>query len=228
MFSNKSEEKYAVSSTSYKDQLENYKKRLYNERLIWCRQVKNILKKEFNFSKNLTINDIGCGYFPFYKELKLSKLKHDYLGIDLDKTIINAGLKKFPELKNKYRILNIEQLRPIRSSDITVVSSLIEHLNHPLKTLKYLMSYTKKCLILRIPIIKGFSISTFVESSAINHAWKFKVFSEKKIISFFDKTNFIIKIIDDEAVKKQKKHSSKFLQLLKKNIVIIKAIRIQK
>ena len=94
--------KYFVSSKIYfHEQFKTYEHRLNNTRLLWCKQVKNILKKNFRFSNKLKINDFGCGYFPFYKDLKLSNLKHNYFDYDNDQDILNLGIKKFSELKNK-------------------------------------------------------------------------------------------------------------------------------
>ena len=91
-----------TSETFGKKILNFYKHRLNNIRLTWCQQVLNILK---NFSIK-SVNDLGCNYFQLYKEIKIRNLKYNYFGYDIDKNFVDLGLKKFPELKNKYKIKN--------------------------------------------------------------------------------------------------------------------------
>ena len=212
-----------VGSETYPDQYYNYEYRLNNIRLIWCKQVKEILKKNFNFSKNLKINDFGCCYFPFYKELKLSNLKHNYFGFDLDKKIIQLGLKKFPELKKKYKNYNIESYEPIRKANISIVSSLLEHVNDPKKVLEYIIKNTKDCLILRIPISeKGYK--NIIKASKKNDAWIFNIFKKKDIIDQLEKNNFNLKFYIDKSSRKNQ-IGSNFIKSLKKKIIILKAIK---
>jgi hypothetical protein len=180
----KNNNKYFVSSKIYfYEQFETYEHRLNNTRLLWCKQVKNILKKIFRFSNKLKINDFVCGYFPFYKELKLSNLKHNYFGYDNDQDILNLGIKKFPELKNKNKKLNIESLKLIRKANISIVSALLEHLYEPAKVIKYLIKNTKDCLILRIPISKKGSYN-FIKKTKKNRPWIFNVFKKKDVMIF--------------------------------------------
>ena len=97
-----------TSKTFGEKQLKFYKKRLENVRLTWCQQVFEIIKK-LNY-QNPKINDLGCNYFQFYKEIKINKYKCDYFGYDIDNQFVNLGLTKFPELKKKYKIANIENI----------------------------------------------------------------------------------------------------------------------
>ena len=90
-----------TSNTFGHKQLDFYKKRLETVRLTWCQQVLEIIKK-FNFS-NPKINDLGCNYFQFYKEIKINKFSCDYFGYDIDKKFVNLGLTKFPELKKNIK-----------------------------------------------------------------------------------------------------------------------------
>lgn len=210
-----------VSSTSYQGQFNNYKFRLYNIRLIWCKQVKNILQKNFRFSKKLKINDFGCCYFPFYKELKLNNLDNDYYGFDNDKKTLSLGLKKFPELKKKCRRLNIESYKPIRKANISIVSSLLEHLYEPTKVLNYLIKNTKDCLILRIPISNE-SSSHFFKKTQKNSSWIFNIFKKKDIIEILKKKNFALNFHADKASQKSR-IGSKLIKSLKRKIVIIEA-----
>lgn len=215
---------YVNSKTYFLKQSKNYEYRLKNSRLIWCKQVKNILKKNFKFSNKLKINDFGCGYFPFYKELKLSNLKHNYFGYDNDKDILNLGLKKFPELKKKYMKLNIESFKPIRKANISVVSALLEHLYEPFKVLKFLIKHTTNCLILRIPVSnKGFN--NFIKQTEKNSAWIFNVFKKNDIVNILKKNNFKLNFHIDKASKKIQ-IGTNLVKKLKKKIIIIEAIKI--
>ena len=218
----KNKTKY-VSSATYACQYDIYKYRLNNTRLIWCKQVKKILKKNFNFSKNLKINDFGCGYFPFYKELKLNNLKHNYLGLDGDKNILQLGLKKFPELKKKYKYYNIESYAPIRKANISIVSSILEHLHEPKKVLEYIIKNTKDCLILRIPISEKGSRNVIKEKKA-NQAWYFNVLKKKDIIDQLEKNNFNLKFYIDKA-SQENQIGSNLIKRLKRKIIILKAIK---
>ena len=215
-----------VNSATYIDQYGNYEYRLNNINLIWCKQVKKILKKDFNFSKNLKINDFGCGYFPFYKELKLNNLKHNYLGLDADKNILELGLKKFPELKKMYKDYNIESYPPIRKANISIVSSILEHLGEPKKVLEYIIKNTKDCLILRIPISEKGS-KNFIKANKINLSWNFNVLKKKDIIDQLEKKNFNCKFYIDKA-SQENQIGSNLIKRLKRKIIILKAIKKQK
>ena len=214
--------KYYVNSKTYNQkQFNNYKFRLNNTRLIWCKQVKNILQRNFKFSNKLKINDFGCCYFPFYKELKLSNLDHDYYGFDNDKSILNLGIKKFPELKKKCRKLNVEKYKPIRKANISIVSSLLEHLYEPTKVLKYLIKYTKDCLILRIPVSTVGSFH-FIKKTKKNSPWIFNIIKKKNIVEILEQNNFVLNFHTDKASRKVQ-IGSQLIKKLKKKIIIIEA-----
>ena len=221
----KIDKKHFVSSKTYfLKQSKNYEYRLNNTRLIWCKQVKNILKKNFKFSNKLKINDFGCGYFPFYKELKLSNLKHDYFGFDYDKDILKLGINKFPELKRRFKNLNIESLKPIRKANVSIVSALLEHLYEPTKVIKYLIKNTKDCLILRIPISKKGS-NNLIKKTKKNSAWIFNVFKKKDIVYILKKNKFNLTFHNDKASQKVQ-IGTNLIKKLKKKIIIVEAKRI--
>ena len=69
-----------TSKTFGNKQLDFYKKRLENIRLTWCQQVFEIIKK-LNYS-NPKINDLGCNYFQFYKEIKINGYLCNYFGYE--------------------------------------------------------------------------------------------------------------------------------------------------
>ena len=222
--SKKNKKNYVNSKTYFLDQSKIYEYRLNNTRLLWCKEVKNILKRNFRFSNKLKINDFGCAYFPFYKELKLSNLKHNYFGYDNDKYILNLGIKKFPELKNKCKKLNIEGFKPIRKANISIVSALLEHLYEPVKVIKYLIKNTKDCLILRIPISKKGSFH-FIKKTKNNSPWTFNVFKKKDIIDILEKNNFDVNFHTDNASQKYQTGTN-YIKKLKRKIIIVEAQRI--
>lgn len=224
-FVSKTNKKNFVNSKTYfLKQSKTYEYRLNNTRLLWCKQVKDIIKKNFRFTNKLKINDFGCGYFPFYKELKISNLKHNYFGYDNDKDILNLGLKKYPELKKKHRKLNIESFKPIRKANISVVSALLEHLYEPLQVIKYLIKYTKDCLILRIPVSAKGSYN-FIKQTKKNSAWIFNVFKKKDIVEILSKNNFEINFHIDKASQKFQ-IGTNIVKNLKKKIIIVEAKKI--
>jgi 2-polyprenyl-3-methyl-5-hydroxy-6-metoxy-1,4-benzoquinol methylase len=163
-------------------QSQNYEYRLNYIRLIWCKQVINILKKNYKFSTKLKINDIGCGYVPFYKELKLSKLKFNYRGYDINDNALDSAKKKFPELKKKLFLTNLTNCSNIRKADVTIVSSLLEHLDCPIKVLNYLIYKTKKCLILRTPLSNR-NLVNVIKIKNKNKYYFFNTFKKKEIFN---------------------------------------------
>jgi SAM-dependent methyltransferase len=96
---------YTYSDKTNPSDLSLYKLRLNTVRLAWPRQVLKILKK-YKFDSML---DIGCGYLPLYKEIKLSKKNYDYYGVDISAKFIHLGLSFFPELKKKVFIKDYQK-----------------------------------------------------------------------------------------------------------------------
>ena len=110
-----------------------YKKRLAHTRLTWCKQILSIINGiRLNIN---SINDLGCGYFQLYKEIKLQKLKYKYYGYDADEKFLKLGLKKFPELKKKSWNVNVEDFK-LKKTDCTVASAILEHCDKPQKIFK--------------------------------------------------------------------------------------------
>ena len=216
--SKKFDEKIFHSSRTFysNSQAKTYTHRLKNVRLKWCKQVVKILIKNHNFTKNLKINDIGCNYFQFYKELKLRNLKCDYLGYDHDKRFLDIGLNKFPELKNKFHLADIEKVNQIRNADITVISALLEHLNKPTKVLNLLIQNTKKCLILRTPVSKTSSFN-LIEPALEHSGYLFNVFGKKVLENLFSKNRFAVNFHTDIFTQISSNHFVKKDKIKKKN-----------
>ena len=148
-----------------------YKYRLAKIRLIWPQQVLDLIK----FYKIKKINDLGCNYFQFYKEIKKQKLNYDYFGYDIENKFVDIGLKKFSNLKKKYKICNIENFK-LRSCDFSIISATLEHTQNPLKVLKTIIKSTKKNDAIRRCASEGYDcekiaiekIKHFVSKEALN------------------------------------------------------------
>ena len=185
-----------TSKTFGNKQLVFYKKRLENIRLTWCQQVFEIIKK-LNYS-NPKINDLGCNYFQFYKEIKINKYDCDYFGYDIDKNFVNLGLSKFPELKKKYKIANIENTN-LRKSDISIISDTLEVTEKPEKILKNIISNTKKVIILRTFLSSKEKVEVVKSKKILDVPYFINCFSYNMIVEYFIKNNFFPQIYPDLA-----------------------------
>ena len=185
-----------TSKTFGDKQVDFYKKRLENVRLTWCQQVFEIVKK-LNYS-NPKINDLGCNYFQFYKEIKINKYTCNYFGYDIDKKFVNLGLAKFPELKNKYKITNIESTN-LRKSDISIISDTLEVTERPEKIIKNIILNTKKIIILRTFLSSEEKVKIVKNKKILNVPYFINCFSYNMIIEYFMKNNFFPQIYPDLA-----------------------------
>ena len=184
-----------TSKTFGDKQVDFYKKRLENVRLTWCQQVFEIIKK-LNYS-NPKVNDLGCNYFQFYKEIKINKYLCDYFGYDIDKKFVNLGLVKFPELKKKYKITNIENTI-LRKADISIISDTLEVTEKPEKIIKNLILSTKKIIILRTFLSSREKVK-IVKNKVLDVPYFINCFSYNMIIEHFIKNNFFPQIYPDLA-----------------------------
>lgn len=184
-----------TSKTFGDKQVDFYKKRLENVRLTWCQQVFEIIKK-LNYS-NPKINDLGCNYFQFYKEIKINKYMCDYFGYDIDKKFVNLGLAKFPELNKKYKITNIENTI-LRKADISIISDTLEVTEKPEKIIKNLILSTKKIIILRTFLSSREKVK-IVKNKVLDVPYFINCFSYNMIIEHFMKNNFFPQIYPDLA-----------------------------
>ena len=185
-----------TSKTFGDKQVDFYKKRLENVRLTWCQQVLEIIKN-LNYS-NPKINDLGCNYFQFYKEIKISKYRCDYFGYDLDQKFVNLGLAKFPELKKKHKIANIENTS-LRKSDISIISDTLEITEKPEKIIKNIILSTKKIVILRTFLSSDEKVQIVKDRRYLNVPYFINCFSYNMIIEYFIKNDFFPQIYPDLA-----------------------------
>ena len=184
-----------TSKTFGNKQLNFYKRRLENIRLTWCQQVFEIIKK-LNYS-NPKINDLGCNYFQFYKEIKINGYLCNYFGYDIDKNFVNLGLLKFPELKKKYKVTNIENTS-LRKSDISVISDTLELTENPEKIIKNIILSTKKIIILRTFLSSKERVKV-VKNKILDVPYFINSFSFNMIIEYFIKNDFFPQIYPDLA-----------------------------
>ena len=185
-----------TSNTFGDKQLKLYKNRLQNVRLTWCQQVLEIIKKLKYY--NPRINDLGCNYFQFYKEIKINNYKCDYFGYDIDKKFINLGLSKFPELKKKYKLANIENTN-LRKTDISIIADTLEHTEKPEKILKNIILSTKKIIILRTFLSSKEKVQLVKNRKNLNTPYLINSFSFNMIIEYFINNNFYPQIFPDLA-----------------------------
>jgi len=188
------------TSLSYGKRTTNlYRKRLKSVRLTWCQQVLNILK---NYPIK-SINDLGCNYFQLYKEIKIRRLKYNYFGYDIDKNFVNLGLKKFPELKKKFKIANMENIK-LRKTDCSVISAVLQHVDRPYKVLNKIFTSTKKIIILRT--FFDIEESKKIQSKSTLKPFYINQFSFKKISNLFKKKGYNTYFFLDEATNYSKKY----------------------
>ncbi len=185
-----------------------YKYRAKNTRLKWCKQIISLL----NLFKVKTLKDLGCNYFQLYKEIKYQKKKIKYFGYDAERIFIRLGLNFFPELKNSYKIGNVENIK-LKTTDVTVISAMLEHSDKPKKILKNAINTTKKILIIRSyfgPINKK-----TIHSKGTKNPINFNQFSFKEMQKILEKKGFICNYILD--VSTNFSIQSKYLNNLKKS-----------
>ena len=194
------------NSNTIKKDLKIYENRIKNVNLIWVDQVLNILKPMISKEK-LSLNDYGCNVFQLYKGIKKKKLNNKllYTCYDHDNHYIKLGLKYFPELKKKFKVIDLEKITPGKS-DISVISATLEHMINPDEALNNILNSTKKIIIIRTflgrkKIRKLFSDTKFVDNPYYINQFTFNWIKKKLIKKKF--TN--IKILKDKATKDKTK-----------------------
>lgn len=214
------------SKTFGKKLLDTYSYRLKNVRLNWCKQIVNIITESgYKNKKNIKINDLGCNYFQLFKEIKHRKLNYDYFGYDIDKKFVELGLEYFPELNNRFKILNIENHQP-RKCNISVTSATLEHCENPSKFLKNIFSSTSDLVILRTFLGKKDIVKLYKNKKIISNPYLINQFSFEMIVHEFLNNNFIPSIYLDEATDKSKTYEVNKGSGIKRNFFIIVGTKI--
>tara|TARA_B100002051_G_C16736043_1_gene641254 strand:+ start:704 stop:1387 length:684 start_codon:yes stop_codon:yes gene_type:complete len=193
------------NSHTKKTDLKIYENRIKNENLKWVKQIVEILKSKTRFMKKskskISLNDLGCNLFQLYKGLKKKKLNKffRYKGYDHDKVYVRLGLKYFPELKKKYKIMNLEKKIP-SVADISVISATLEHFNNPNKAIKNILKSTKQILIIRSFFGKKMIKKLFTDKKYVDNPYYINQFTFSWLETKFKHHNFkISKINNDRA-----------------------------
>jgi hypothetical protein len=181
-----------------------YDNRANKVRLTWPKQVVKILDKKKFFNKKKSINDLGCNWFQFYKELKFQKKKIDYFGYDHDINFVRIGLKYFPELKKKFEIGNIEN-KKIRPSDLNIASIVLDHVENPQKFLSNFFK-SRQMVVLRCYLGEKNIIKLFSNKRLVKKSYFINQFSFESIVRIFHKYNFAPTFYLDNATKQSKMH----------------------
>ena len=174
-----------------------YEQRAKKINLVWCSQVASIIQKKL-ISEKILLNDLGCNYFQLYKEFKRRNLNYNYKGYDIDKKYIDIGLNIFPEMKNKYKIMNIENNKP-RICDVSVSSAILEHTINPEKFLNNIIYTTKKFVILRTYLGNENIFELYGDKKNVTNPYYINQFSFKYLIDFFHKNKFNLEFHQDIA-----------------------------
>ena len=189
------------TSQSVAGQLDFYDERAKNLDLIWCGQVLDLLHSETSLldKKAIKINDIGCNYFQFYKEIKRQNVHnlYDYFGYDIDEHFIKLGLKYFPELTDRFKISNVEEVMP-RNGDVSVMSAVLEHAENPYQLLANVLSTTSHIVILRT-YLGDIEMVDMIEGEDILVPYYARQFSLFKMANLFLEHGFIPKLQQDIA-----------------------------
>lgn len=121
--------------------------RLENIDLVWVSQFLDILQAESN--KLVSIKDIGCQAFQFYKEIKKRGLPYDYHGYELDQSYVDLGLEYYPELSKKALVGDFAKFNEVKHTDITVCSATIEHVDSWVEFLQKILNTTSSIVLIR-------------------------------------------------------------------------------
>jgi len=205
--------------------LELYKLRAKNVDLIWCQQIVSMLD-EYDQGE-FSINDIGCNYGQFYKELKRRGFtdRVDYRGFDIDSKFLEIGKRYFPEISDKFIELDIESSVP-PNSDIIICSACFEHLEKPYDALDNMLGSASKFIYLR----------TFVGTSAIEQIqsdtefvsipYNINQFNLFELSQFFFKKGFNFSCIPDLATNNSKEYELYPNSGIFRRMYIIKGVKV--
>lgn len=190
------------SSKTILNSINVYRNRAKNEDLIWCKQILDLILNYSFSNDSIGLADIGCNYFQLWKEIKRRNLeeKFKYIGYDLDLTFINLGLEFFPELSNRFKIVDIEK-NEINKSQVVVCSAVFEHLDNPEKALDNILNSTKQLLILRTFLGEKEILEVQDDKRIINQPYNINQFSMFTLTNQLLNKGFKVQIICDEATK---------------------------
>ena len=210
------------NSNSSSSQIKVYEERAKNIYLDWCSQIVSIIEKYNWNSEKISINDIGCNYGQLYKELKRRNLQDefDYFGYDYDDNFMEIGKKYFPEIKEKFIKLDIENDSP-NISDISICSALFEHLDNPFSSLRNILKTTSKLMILRTFV--GPENIEFVQNDKkfVDNPLNINQYNLFDLSKVFFEYNFDFCCLKDEATKSLIYEVAKSSGVFRQNYVIV-------
>ncbi len=130
------------------DYIKLIRERMENVDLTWVSQFIEIIKNEFS-TRIISIKDVGCQSFQFYKQIKKNNLPYEYYGYELDEEYVKIGLEYFPELRNNFYLGDFTNFENIKETDISLCSATIEHIDNWNLFLEKMLSSTSKTTIIR-------------------------------------------------------------------------------
>ena len=191
------------TSKTIANQLDLYEDRAKNVDLIWCQQIVSSL--DIYGREELSINDIGCNYGQFYKELRRQGVTDRvvYRGYDIDPNFIEIGKKNFADISKNFEVFNIENCVPPKSH-ITICSATFEHLDKPLVALDNMLKSTLKDIYLRTWV--GASMIQEIQSDAkyVLTPYNINQFNLFELSQLFFEQNFNFLCIPDLATNHSK------------------------
>ena len=114
--------------TQNSDYVKLIRDRIENVDLTWVKQFLDIINHEADTSNRISIKDIGCQSFQFYKQIKKNKLPYDYYGYELDESYVKIGLEYFPELKKNIYLGDFTKYNEIKKQIFHYAQQLLSTL----------------------------------------------------------------------------------------------------
>lgn len=118
----------------YRDYYKNHYKVSFSEDDIneWCDwfmgEWKHI-RKQLKLKRGMRVLDIGSGSGGFYEILQREGCKFEYVGLDLDPTIVNFANSHFNV--RSFKNQKFEDHRPRKKYDLIVAFEVLEHVDNP-------------------------------------------------------------------------------------------------
>lgn len=122
--------------------------RLENTDLSWVAQFIDIIEAELE-TDQISIKDIGCQAFQFYKQIKRHGLLYDYTGYELDEEYVRIGLEYFPEMEGRYHLGDFTKITDVAPTDVSICSATLEHVDDWKILLRRLFGSTRKLVVIR-------------------------------------------------------------------------------
>ena len=111
-----------------------------------CRHWR-LINSIYSLVEGFSILDVGCGMGHLYG---LSRLDHDYIGLDSSEAMITKAKEFFPEVQDRFRVGSAYDLAVFHEADTVVASGLILHLPDPEPVLRQLWSKTVVSLVFSV------------------------------------------------------------------------------